>query len=171
MTNTATESKLKDGLKIIVLLGFVVLMFRLGFHRTPQTVPDLTMTTIDGKTLRLAELKGKPVLVNFWATSCPSCLKEIPDLITLNQRFQANGVKIIAIAMAYDPPNQVVHMSRDNDLPYDVVLDVKGEYAKAFGGVQGIPALFVVAPDGRIVKQELGRFDLNAMTERLNQLL
>jgi peroxiredoxin len=171
MTNTDAKIKLKDGLTLLILLGFMVLMFRFGFHHSPETVPDLTMTTINGKNIRLVAQKGKPMIVTFWATSCSSCLKEIPDLVTLYNRFRESGVQVIAIAMTYDPPNHVVHLSRDKNLPYDVVLDVTGNYARAFGGVQAIPALFVIAPDGKVIKQELGRFDLNVMTERLNQLL
>lgn len=72
------------------------------------------------------DLHGKPLIITFWATSCPSCVKEIPHLIALYEQYHPQGIEIIAIAMTYDPPNRVVSMTQEKKLPYHVVLDIKG---------------------------------------------
>jgi peroxiredoxin len=133
--------------------------------------PDTTFTTITGEQIALKSLHGKTVLVTFWATSCGSCIKEIPHLVSLYQQFHLQGLEMIAIAMVYDPPNRVVAMANEQRLPYPIVLDLKADYAKAFGHIWATPTTLLLSPDGKIAKRIVGAFVLSDMQARIEQLL
>ena len=131
--------------------------------------PPSTFTTLEGKTLTLDELRGKVVLVNFWATSCPGCVKEMPDMVEIYKQYKARGFEIIAVAMSYDPPNYVQSFVQTRQLPFPVALDVNGEHARAFGNVQLTPTTFIIGKDGHILEQKLGEIDfvrLRALLDR-----
>lgn len=134
-------------------------------------VPDIRITSLENKTIELAQLKGKPILVTFWATDCPGCIAEIPHLIELYQQYHSQGLEMIAVAMYYDPPNHVVNMTKAKQLPYHVALDLKAEHARAFGGVQLTPTTFLISPEGYITLQKIGQFDLADMQQRIESLL
>ena len=141
---------------LLLMLAFISLDV---INRVSTKAPDVTFTTITGKKIALKELRGKPVIVTFWATDCPGCIKEIPHLIDLYTQYHKQGLEIIAIAMYYDPPNHVVTMTKDHQLPYNVTLDLKAEHAHAFGDVQLIPSTFLIGPDGLIALKKIGAFD------------
>ncbi|HSJ80616.1 MAG TPA: TlpA disulfide reductase family protein [Thiobacillus sp.] len=131
--------------------------------------PAVTFTTLEGKPIVLDELRGKVVLVNFWATSCPGCIKEMPDMVESYKLYRDRGFEIIAVAMSYDPPNYVLNFVETRQLPFPVALDVDGAHARAFGNVQLTPTTFIIGKDGRILEQKLGELDfvrLNALLER-----
>jgi thiol-disulfide isomerase/thioredoxin len=147
-----------------VLIVFTVMLISC---RSP-IAPETTFSTITGKKIALSELRGKPVIVTFWATDCASCIKEIPQLIALYQQYHEQGLEIIAVAMAYDPPNHVLELSHAQQLPYDVALDLQSENAHAFGDVSLTPTTFLIAPDGAIALQKTGLFDLTEMKTQLS---
>ena len=131
--------------------------------------PAVTFTTLEGKPIVLDELRGKVVLVNFWATSCPGCIKEMPGMVESYKLYRDRGFEIIAVAMSYDPPNYVLNFVQTRQLPFPVALDVDGAHARAFGNVQLTPTSFIIGKDGRILEQKLGELDfvrLNALLER-----
>jgi peroxiredoxin len=131
--------------------------------------PAATFTTLEGKSIVLDELRGKVVLVNFWATSCPGCIKEMPDLIETYTQYQGRGFEVVAVAMSYDPPNYVASFVQTRQLPFPVALDVGGDHARAFGNVQLTPTSFIIGKDGRILEQKLGELDfvkLKALLDR-----
>ena len=131
--------------------------------------PAATFTTLEGKPIVLEELRGKVVLVNFWATSCPSCIKEMPGMVETYKQYKDRGFEIIAVAMSYDPPNYVLNFVQTRQLPFPVALDVNGEHARAFGDVQLTPTSFIIGKDGRILEQKLGELDfvkLKALLDR-----
>lgn len=133
------------------------------------SAPAATFTTLEGKSIALTDLRGKVVLVNFWATSCPGCIKEMPDLVETYNQYKDRGFEIVAVAMSYDPPNYVANFVQTRQLPFPVVLDVNGEHARAFGNVQVTPTAFIIDKDGRILEQKLGELDfveLKALLER-----
>jgi peroxiredoxin len=133
--------------------------------------PDVTFMTIKGEKIVLKNLRGKPVLVTFWATDCPSCVKEVSDFVSLYQQFHTQGLEIIAVAMAYDPPNHVVEMAGLKQIPYHVVLDLQSEIARAFSGIPFTPTTFLISPEGHIVFNKVGTFELKTMQQRLQKLL
>ncbi|MGZ8956070.1 MAG: TlpA family protein disulfide reductase [Methylovulum sp.] len=159
----------KAGLSALMLL--LAILAGLWLNKTPHSAPDVIFTTITGKHIDLKDLRGKPVFVTFWATDCPSCIKEIPHLIELYKQYHRHGLEIIAVAMYYDPPSHVVSMTEAMQLPYPVALDLKAEHAHAFGGVQLTPSSFLITPDGFIALHKIGVFDPEEMKTTIKTLL
>jgi peroxiredoxin len=154
------------------LFGLLLLLLvSIGCNKTITTAPDVTFATITGQKIALKELRGKPVIVTFWATDCPSCIEEIPDLIKLYNQYHESGLEIIAVAMDFDPPNHVIDMTNDRQLPYKVALDLTSEVAKAFGGVMFTPSTFLIAADGSVITKQIGTFDPAQMNTTINSLL
>ncbi len=133
--------------------------------------PASTFTTLEGKTIALNQLRGKIVLVNFWATSCPGCVKEMPDLIETYNQYKDRGFEIVAVAMSYDPPNYVANFAKTRQLPFPVALDVNGAHAHAFGDVQLTPTSFIIDKNGRILEQKLGDLDFARLKALLDKEL
>lgn len=154
----------------MALICLLVTVFWFWQPPTARQAPALGFKTIKGEHIELAGLKGKPVLVTFWATDCPGCIEEIPHLIELHRQYSDAGLTIIAVAMHYDPPNRVVAMAKSKQLPYAVALDPSGSLALGFGNVQLTPSTFLIDRSGRIVMQKIGTFELEDMRQRLNRL-
>lgn len=136
-----------------------------------QQAPDVTFPTLDGKQLSLKSLHGRPVLINFWATTCPGCVEEIPQLAALYRELAPKGLEIIGVAMYYDPPDQVMAMSKQRAIPYPIALDIKGRASQAFGDIKLTPTSFLIAPDGRIVKQKIGNVDVRALRQQILDMM
>jgi len=154
---------------MIVVLG--LLLLRQNISSPPALAPNISMTDLNGQKINLLQFKGQPILVTFWATDCPTCIQEIPDLIELYQRYHVKGLEIIAVAMYYDPPSHVVEMTTAKKLPYRVALDLRANIAKAFGRVQLTPTTFLVSPDGFIIYQITGLFDLPKLHSMIQDFL
>lgn len=135
------------------------------------SAPAATFTTLEGKSIALNELRGKVVLINFWSTSCPGCIKEMPDLVETYQQYKSRGFEVVAVAMSYDPPNYVVNFAQTRKLPFPVALDVNGEHARAFGNVQVTPTAFIIGKDGSILEQKLGELDFVKLKSMLDKEL
>ena len=153
-------------LAIAVLLGYLWL--------TPSGIkqaPPLSVTTLQGKGINLASLQGRPVLVTFWATTCPGCIKEMPHLVELYEELAPRGLEIIGIAMEYDPEDQVRTMVAQKKIPYPISMDKDGSAARAFGDVSLTPSSFLIDPQGRIVQYKLGEMDMNALHNRIIAML
>ncbi|WP_324779427.1 peroxiredoxin family protein [Thiobacillus sedimenti] len=133
--------------------------------------PEATFTTLQGKAIALKDLRGKVVLVNFWATSCPGCVKEMPGLVDTYKQYKGRGFEVVAVAMSYDPPNYVANFAKTRQLPFPVALDVNGEHARAFGNVQLTPTSFIIGKDGRILEQKLGDLDFAKLKTLLDKEL
>jgi len=96
------------------------------------------------------------VLVNFWATSCGPCKEEMPQLITTYNKYKASGVELVAVAMHYDPAQQVQRYAQEHALPFKVAVDVDGKLATAFGEVTLTPTTFLIGKQGQIIKRFTG---------------
>jgi peroxiredoxin len=136
-----------------------------------EPAPKAVFTTITGKKIALDELRGKPVIVTFWATDCPGCVEEIPYWTALYRQFHERGLELIAVSMYYDPPSHVVGMTQAKRLPYDVALDLTGEQARVFGNVELTPTTFVIDPAGMIVERKTGTIDPDKITPFVERLL
>ena len=136
-----------------------------------KTAPDIGLMTLDGKELQLASLQGRPVLVTFWATTCNSCVSEIPHLVRLYDELAPQGLEIIGIAMNYDPPNRVLALRKARNIPYPVALDIQADAAHAFGNVRLTPTSFLIAPDGRITHQRTGKMNMAALRKEILAML
>ena len=134
-------------------------------------VPDVTITTLNGQQLRISDLRGRPVLISFWATNCEPCLREIPDLVQIHDELAPRGLELIAVAMAYDQPARVQELSRAAELPYTVALDTGGTAARAFGDVEFTPSAFLIAPNGTLAHSSTGPLDPDALRALIVDLL
>ena len=122
-----------------------------------QTMPtEQPMTTLAGKQIKIADFKGKAVLVNFWATSCSGCMAEMPGLIKAQNDLGQAQLVTIAVAMSYDNPEYIQNYLKQVPLPFEVVHDQSGAIAKAFGEVQLTPTSFVLGKDGKLIKKIVG---------------
>jgi peroxiredoxin len=170
-TLQATPMKSKHFQLVLLLPLIISIALWFSFNKTVSSAPDVTLNTITGKQIVLKELRGKPVIITFWATDCPACIKEIPHLIDLYTHYHQQGLEIIAVAMSYDPPNHVITLTEDLQLPYNVALDLNGEIAHAFGNVQLTPSTFLISPQGLIVLQKTGAFDPEKMKNLIETLI
>jgi peroxiredoxin len=124
-----------------------------------RPAPDVTFTSLSGRAIALQDLRGKVVVVNFWATSCGVCIREMPDLANLQRRFEERGFALVAVAMRFDPPNRVLEYTQSAALPFVVSLDPMGKIEGAFGGVRATPTTFIIDKRGQIVKRIVGAPD------------
>ena len=136
-----------------------------------QAAPESTFVLLDGSTKTTANLKGKVTLVNFWATSCVTCVAEMPKIISTYNKYQAQGYDTVAVAMSYDPPAYVVNYAETRKLPFKVALDNTGAIAKAWGQVQLTPTSYLVNKRGEVVKQYVGEPDFSALHQLIEKLL
>lgn len=136
-----------------------------------RQAPDVRFALLDGRHLALADLRGHPVLVAFWATSCAPCVEELPDMLALYKEFNPRGFELVAVAMPYDPPLQVERFSRQYQIPYPIVLDVGGNVTQAFGGVDFIPLAYLIDPAGTIVHHRTGKLDIDRVRRMINKML
>ena len=136
-----------------------------------QAAPESTFVLLDGSKQTTADLKGKVTLVNFWATSCTTCIAEMPKVIDTYNKYKAQGYDTLAVAMSYDPPSYVVNYAKTRQLPFKVALDNTGNVAKAWGDVQLTPTTFLVNKRGQIVKQFVGEPDFAALHQLIEKLL
>lgn len=136
-----------------------------------QQAPNITLQMLDGKKLSLSSLKGKPVLITFWATSCPGCIKEIPHLIELYHELHPKGLEIIGIAMPYDRPDYVMEMVKQKKVPYRIAFDLKGEAVQAFGKVSLTPTTFLIDDKGKIIKKKIGEMNMTVWKKRIISIL
>lgn len=133
--------------------------------------PQVTFVTLKGDKITTASLRGKVVLVNFWATDCVTCVKEMPALAATYDRYRASGFETIAVAMRHDPPNYVLNYVEKNRLPFAVALDPVGELARAFGEVKLTPTTFVIDKQGKLVTRILGEPDFAKLHALLEEKL
>lgn len=158
--------------KLIIPLVILGLLAYLAFSAGQKALaPDVTFTTIEGKTIQMAALKGKVVLVNFWATDCPGCIKEMPQLIDTYKKYHAKGFEVIAVAMFYDPPSHVLNYAQKNALPFPVMHDGFGEIANRFEDVRLTPTSFIMDKEGRVIQRVIGELDFTSLQHLLNKQL
>lgn len=134
-------------------------------------VPDSTFVLLDGTRRNSADFRGRVTLVNFWATSCTSCVAEMPRLADTYSRFHGQGFDTIAVAMRYDPPSAVVNFAQTRQLPFPVAIDNTGEVARHWGDVALTPTTYLVDKRGRIVKRYVGEPDFPQLHALIEQLL
>jgi len=163
--------KTKYILTSLIIIAFSAVILWLWQTKSITPAPNVTFKTISNKNITLSHLQGHPVIVTFWASDCPACIEEMPYLKELYQQYPPHGLEIIAVAMYYDPPSHVVAMSKAKQLPYDIALDLKAEHSKAFGDIMLTPTTFLISPQGNIVIQNTGLFDLNDMKQKIGDLL
>jgi peroxiredoxin len=162
------KSRLRIAVPIIAIIAAASIAAYLGYFRD-RPAPAVTFTSIAGERMTTETLRGRVFLVNFWATDCAVCIREMPRLEQTYRKFASRDFEMIAVAMRHDPPNYVLRYAEKNALPFKVALDPMGELAKAFGDVQLTPTTIVIDRDGNMIKRIVGEPDfaaLDALIER-----
>jgi thiol-disulfide isomerase/thioredoxin len=163
----ASAAKSKSG-DIAVLAPAAFQPKSINLYREPVAIPAFSITTLDGRQLSSADLKGKVVLVNFWATWCPPCRAEIPDLMELQAHY---GDKLVVLGISEDDPpiDTVKKFVADQKMTYPVAMSTP-ELRKIFKGVVALPTTFVIDPDGRVEQKHVGQLNA-ANTEAETRVL
>jgi len=133
--------------------------------------PQSTFVLLDGSQQTTADLKGKVALVNFWATSCTTCVAEMPEIVATYDKYKGQGFETLAVAMSYDPPSYVVNFTETRKLPFKVAIDNTGAVAKAWGDVKLTPTTYIVNKRGEIVKSYIGAPDFEELHKLIERLL
>lgn len=152
----------QHGAARLIVGGLLALVVAAGawFTLAPAAqAPEVTFSSIDGRQIKTSDLHGKVVLVNFWATSCVTCVKKMPMVVDSYEKYGPQGYDVVAVAMRYDPANYVLNFVETRKLPFTVALDTMGEVAKAFDDVQLTPTSYLIDRDGHIIKRYLGDVD------------
>jgi len=136
-----------------------------------EQAPAVDYVLLDGQKASSRDWNGKVMLVNFWATSCATCVKEMPQIVATHDKFKARGLDTVAVAMSYDPPAFVAKYAETRKLPFGVAIDNTGTVAQAFGSVQMTPTTFLINKRGEIVKRFVGEPDFAALHGLIEQLL
>ena len=157
-------------LAAVALAGYLTWQ---ALGRNPKA-PDISYSLLSGKTLTPQDLRGKVVLVNFWATSCTTCIGEMPEMVKTFDQFAPKGFDLVAVSMNYDRPDYVKNFATAGPLgalPFPVAMDTSGSIAKSFGDVRLTPTSFLIDKSGHIVKQYVGPPNFNELHTLIGQLL
>jgi len=158
----------RNPVALVVVAVVAAGMLYFGFHTARRSgtdhplgigfgtpAPDFTLETLDGKSVSLSSLRGKAVVVNFWATWCGPCKIETPWLVELQNQYGAQGLQIVGVAMDDSGKDEIARFAKDMGMNYPVVLG-KEAVGDAYGGVPALPESFFIGRDGKIVDKIMG---------------
>ena len=157
-----------DLIAVIVLLA----LFTINWisNNKLQQAPAISFTDIDGQQHTLTQYLGKPVLVVFWATDCPGCIAEMPELIKLHHELSSQGLTIMGVAMPHDSIKHIQAMRQAKLLPYILTWDKHANIGRAFDNVRVTPTHFLINPEGEIVMRKIGTLNTNNLYNALHEM-
>jgi peroxiredoxin len=132
--------------------------------------PSWTLSDVDGREVKSTDFKGKVVVVDFWATWCPPCRKELPEYVALQKKYADRGLVILGFSLDELPAAQVKAFAEKMKVNYPILM-ANAETAEAFGGVQGLPTAFVIDREGQIRHVKVGLSDPEAYEKLIASLL
>jgi peroxiredoxin len=142
----------------------------LGIGGTNLPAPDFAVETLDGDSLRLSELRGQVVLVNFWATWCPPCRLEMPGFQDVWEDYRDRGVTIVGLSVDRGVRSDVARWVRQREITYPIAFPT-GATVRAYGGANVLPTSLLIDRDGRIVHRVEGFYAEPALRAAINRLL
>ena len=175
----------RDPVVIIVVAMVVTVMLVFGIQkvrRNPGQVanagpsmkglaaPDFTLESLEGKTVRLSDFRGKGVLLNFWATWCQPCKIEMPWFAELQKQYGPQGLQIVGVAMDDASPKEISEFAHDLGVNYPILVG-KESVGDAYGGVQFLPATFYIGRDGRVIDKVFGLKGRGEIEENIRKAL
>ena len=159
-------------------LGAVVLALAIGAsygmsaaaHLPRKPAPDFTLTDLTGKPVQISLLRGKVVLLDFWATWCPPCKAEIPHFKELYASYQARGLEVVGVALDQGGEKNVMPFVRAQGVPYPVAIG-NSRITDLYGGIRGIPTTFLIDRHGMIAAQYVGYQEKSVFEKEIQELL
>ncbi|MGH9513600.1 MAG: peroxiredoxin family protein [Terriglobales bacterium] len=158
----------RDPVVIIVVVMVITLMLVFGIRKSRRAgppaqtaanqikiAPDFSLQSLDGKTVRLSDFRGKAVLLNFWATWCEPCKVEMPWIIDLQKQYASQGLQVLGVAMDDVGPDEIAKFTKQMGVNYPVVIG-KDEVADSYGGLPFLPTTFYIGRDGKVVDRVFG---------------
>lgn len=161
-------------MKRLTLISVLLLSLLAGavfLLSSSKSAPPSNFVLLDGSRKSMTEFRGKVTLVNFWATSCTTCVAEMPEVIATHHKFHARGFETVAVAMSYDPPSYVVSFANSRQLPFAVAIDNTGQIAKDWWEVSLTPTTYVTNKQGKIVKTYVGTPNFSELHQLIDKLL
>jgi thiol-disulfide isomerase/thioredoxin len=137
------------------ILHAILIAILLGMHAVAYAVNNFALTDMGGKKHTLSQYKGKWVVVNYWATWCPPCLEEVPDLVALYDSRKNKDVMIFGVAFDYQSAKEVADYVDDMLMSYPIVLG-DDQVTKQIGHSEVLPTTFIYDPSGKLVKTKRG---------------
>ncbi|MBI2956502.1 MAG: redoxin domain-containing protein, partial [Acidobacteria bacterium] len=136
-----------------------------------EPAPEVVLERADGSSFRLSELRGKVVVVNFWATWCLPCRLEIPHFNRIYSRYRARGVEFIGVSVDDGGWADIRKFEQEMPIDYPVVLDAQKKAAEAFGGLPGLPITIFIDREGRITHRNIGITDVDVLRSNIEAVL
>jgi peroxiredoxin len=158
----------RDPVILIVIAMVISIMLVFGIqrarHQRPtttagklqgQVAPDFTLTSLDGKTMKLSDFRGKAVLLNFWATWCEPCKVEMPWFVDLQKKYASQGLQVLGVAMDDSSPKEIGEFAQKMGVNYPVLIG-KEDVGTEYGGIEFLPSTFYISRDGKVLDHVFG---------------
>ena len=155
---------------LIVVVAGIGWLVKKNSPEERKQLPHVTMAFLDGNKPTLADYRGKVVLGVFWSVSCQTCVEEIPHLNALYEKNKQDNFVVIGFDMPYDRPDWTAKFVKERPIRYPVSLDMEGDIARAFGGIQATPTTVLIDKKGRVVWKKLGRTDFAKLESEIKSL-
>lgn len=150
----------------LILIAAVVLGYFIFATEGLRPAPAVSMTSLTGNSIDTLNRNNKPLLITFWATTCSSCIKEMPHLVDMQNRL-ADKLDIAGVAMYYDNVDHVKELVKRRSLNYHIITDRTGKIAEAFGGIRLTPTSFLISAEGKIIYQKIGDIDFEKVKKAI----
>jgi peroxiredoxin len=154
---------------LIALFVFASIIYIFTANSQPD-LPEISFKDIDNQSHSFSEYKGQPLLVIFWATDCPGCIAEMPELIKLHEQYSSQGLAMLGVAMSHDSISHIKTMRKNKQLPYTITWDENQTISAAFNNVRVTPTHFLIDKEGNIIMRKIGELNMNALHQHLRKM-
>jgi thiol-disulfide isomerase/thioredoxin len=157
---------LLNGKLYAIVFSCLVMLFGASASANDETVENFSFKDIEGKTHQFSEYRGKWVIVNYWGTYCPPCLDEIPDLISISDKYK-DKVVVLGMDAGGTPSNELKEFAEENFMNYPIA-PVQESTLTAFGIIMAIPTSYIITPDGKLAETIIGPIDRQSVEQHFD---